>query len=175
MVYPFSWMFSHLRGGLKWLFIDNFNKTFLVTLPNFLFGFVGACIIIYGFKNIKEDTTSLTNYGFAILAGIASICFSWTRGLDQAKEPSMIARISKAGESSLHCAILFLLASALKYGAIHLDTLIPKSWKIIYTIVGISLTITYSVCFTLGFYKVDRVLCDINKLLYERIHKDARN
>ncbi len=108
LIFPFKWTISKIGKGLKYFFIDNFDKINLVVLPNLLFGLVGASIIIYGFENIKEDTTSLTNYGFAILAGIASICFSWTRGLDIKEEPLMIARISKAGEGSLHCAIIFL-------------------------------------------------------------------
>ncbi len=175
IIYPFKWTITKIGKGLKYVFIDNYYKVFLVTLPNFFFGILGASIVIYGFKNIKEDTTNLTNYGFAILAGISSICFSWTRGLDKEKEPLMIDRISQAGEGSLHGAIIFLLASALKYSSIHLDFIIPKTWAIFYAIMNPFLTLTYATCFTLGFYKVDLVICDINKLLYERLHKGLKN
>lgn len=175
ILFPVKWTISKIGKGLKYVFVDNFNKVFLVELPNFFFGLLGSTIVIYGFKNINEDTTSLTNYGFAILVGISSVCFSWTRGLDNEKEPLMIKRISQAGEGSLHCAIVFLLASALKYSTLHLDFLIPKTWTIAYTTMNIILTLVYGTCFLLGFYKVDRIVCDINKLLYERLHKGERN
>ncbi|HBL75987.1 MAG: hypothetical protein A2W90_11260 [Bacteroidetes bacterium GWF2_42_66] len=175
ILFPFWWTLSRIGKGLKYVFFDNYYKVFLVILPNFFFSILGASIVIYGFKNIEEDTTNLTNYGFAILAAISSVCFSWTRGLDSTKEPLMIDRIAKAGEGSLHCAIIFLLASALKYSTLHLDVLVPKSWTILYSTLNLTLILIYGTCFTLGFYKVDRIICDINKLLYERLHKGERN
>lgn len=175
IIYPFKWTIRKIGHGLKYVLIDNYYKVFLVILPNFFFGILGVNIIVFNFKNINQDTTNLTNYGFAILAGISSICFSWTRGLDKDKEQLMIDRISKAGEGSLHCAIIFLLASALKYSSLHLDLIIPKTWKLFYVIMNSILTITYATCFTLGFIKVNQVVCDINKLLYERLHKGLKN
>ena len=175
ILFPFTWTIAKIRKGIRYIFVDNYYKVNLVILPNFLFTLVGLSIVIYGFRNITEDTTSLTNYGFAILAGLASVCFSWTRGLDVKKEPLMIERISKAGEGSLHCAIIFLLASSLKYSTIHLELLVPKSWTIIYTTIKILLTVVYGTCFSLGFFKFDRIIADINKLLYERLHKGERN
>jgi hypothetical protein len=175
ILFPFNWTISKIGRGLRYIFIDNYYKVNLVLLPNFFFNIIGISVVIYGFRNIKEDTTSLTNYGFAILAGIASVCFSWIRGLDINNEPLMIERISKAGEGALHCAIIFLLASALKYSTLHLEFLIPKTWIIIYTTINIFLAVIYGTCFSLGFYKVGRIISDINKLLYERLHKGERN
>ncbi len=175
LLFPFKWTLSKIRKGLNYYMHDNFYRINLVVLPNFLFSIVGITIVLYGFKNFKEDTTNLTNYGFAILAGIASICFSWIKVLDINKEPLMFGRVSNAAEGSFQCAITFILASALKYSSLHLEEFIPKSWTIIYLTFYSILGFTYGICFTFGFIKVDNILSDLNKLLYERLHLDIRN
>ncbi|ABG59875.1 hypothetical protein [Cytophaga hutchinsonii] len=87
----------------------------------------------------------------------------------------MLEKISNCGEGFLHSAIIFLLASAMKYSIIHLNILIPKTWEIAYNITYMILTFIYMMSFTLVFYKVEKGICGINNLLYKRLYKNERN
>ncbi len=173
ILFPFKWVFQQIGRCIKYI-VQNFEQLFIVTLPNYFFGGLGVAIIIAEFKDFKKDTTGLTNYGFAILAGISSLCFSWLKTLDANKEPKMIKEISIAGEGSLHAAIIFLLSSALKYGSFHLNSVIPVDWKIFNRTFGVALLITYTISFTLGFYLVIEVVSKLNKILYLRLYKKVR-
>jgi hypothetical protein len=76
--------------------------------------FMGSFIIAtMQFSNPKENTTALTNIGFAVLGGISSICFSWSRAIE---EKVMVKDIVSAGEHCFLAALLFLCASAIKFG-----------------------------------------------------------
>jgi hypothetical protein len=170
---PFIWTYKKIINGFKYFF-NNYNKITIVIVPTILLAIFGLTFILDLFRDIKNDTTSLTNYGFAILAGLATICFSWTRGLDNSKEPIMIRKISRCGELAIQSAIIFLLASALKYSAIHIDKWTFEDWKIISMPLGAILNISYALCFTFASYKTYDVLIDINKILYERLHLNKR-
>lgn len=162
-------MYKKLTQGLKY-FIDKPNKIFLIFIPNFFFTILGISILFYNFQNIKEDTTSLTNYGFAILVGISSLCFSWARGLNKDEDTQTLEKATIFGESFFHSAIIFLLLSAIKYATIHLELLIPKKLETYHTVVYKILEIAHFIGFTLSFYKVNGNICALNKLLYERTH-----
>lgn len=164
----------HLLSRLKKIYLriskSSFNEFFLVIFPNLLFTIFGYGIIIYSFKNVDIDTTNLTNYGFAILAGISSICFSWSKNLNSEDENTS-ERIIIIAECFLHTAIIFLLSSAIKYSAIHIDLLIPKEWNILYKICYYILAFSNSMCITFGFFKMNSSVTDLNKLLFERLYK----
>ena len=85
---------------------------FVYKAPLILAGFFGAA---YGFLmilNYREDTTTVTNAGFAIMASLAAISFSFARVVGSKK---LKDRIMFAGERLLHASILILVASILKY------------------------------------------------------------
>jgi hypothetical protein len=63
-------------------------------------------------SNPKINTLTLTNYGFAITAGLASISFSYAPLLD---DTELKKKIRHAGEMFVRSAIYFLSASVLKY------------------------------------------------------------
>lgn len=156
----------------KDFFIDNHKYMFMVELPGLLISLLGTGVILFHFKNIKEDTSNITNYGFAILAGISSICFSWIKTLDKEIEPEMIKKITHVGESFFYCSILFLILSALKYSSLHLEYIIPKSFSPYYNFVYWTTLVTHSFCFTYTFLKLDLVFNQLNILLFQRLNKN---
>ena len=164
-----------IHQGFLYVFYENYHKIFMVIIPSVIFAILGGSILLYSFKNINEDTTYLTNYGFAILIGLSSVCFSWTRNLDKEKEPLMLKTVSASAEGFLHCAIIFLLSSVIKYGTLKIDILFGEEYNLVKTIIISTLSILYGITFTLGFFKVERNLYYINLLLYERQHLNKRN
>lgn len=175
IIWPFKWIITKIGQGFTFVFIDNFNKIFVVILPSIIFAILGFSILLYSFKNIREDTTYLTNYGFAILIGLSSVCFSWTRNIDNEKEPLMLKRVSASAEGFLHCAIIFLLSSIIKYGTLKLGILFGEEYNLVKEIIINSFSIIYGLAFTSGFIKAERNIYNINLLLYERQHLNKRN
>lgn len=74
-----------------------------------IMGALYAMVIVF---NFREDTTNITNAGFAIMASLAAISFSFARVVET---DLLRDRIMFAGERLLHGAILMLTASVLKY------------------------------------------------------------
>ena len=74
-----------------------------------LIGYLYGVVMIF---NYREDSTNVTNAGFAIVASLAAISFSFARVLEDAHDRD---RIVFAGERLLQGAILILVASILKY------------------------------------------------------------
>lgn len=85
---------------------------FVYKAPLVLAGFMGYAYGIFMIFNYREDTTNITNAGFAIMATLAALSFSFARVIesDELKD-----RIMFAGERLLHGAILIFIASILKY------------------------------------------------------------
>ena len=174
IIWPFKWIITKIGQGLSFVFYENYNKIFIVIIPSVIFALLGGSILLYSFKNINEDTTYLTNYGFAILIGLSSVCFSWTRNLDNEKEPLMLRTASASAEGFLHCAIIFLLSSIIKYGTLKIDILFGEEYNVVKTIIISILSILYGISFTLGFFKAERNLYYINLMLYERQHLNKK-
>lgn len=105
--------------------------------------FAGAAFQIIAFYsiflelvNFKKDTFGLMNYGFAIMLGLASTCFSWARNVPS-KYESQAKQINDIGIESLYGTIVFLLGSAFKYTAFEKDNkfvaiIFDKSFWMIY-------------------------------------------
>lgn len=84
-------------------------------------GFIQIIFILLSFgvflvelSNFNKDTALITNFGFAILLGLASISFSWSRAVF----PENIERKKKlltCGTHALYGSIIFLVGSAIKY------------------------------------------------------------
>lgn len=85
---------------------------FVYKAPVVLAGFLGGLYGLHMLFNFREDTTAITNAGFALMASLAAISFSFARVVetDELKD-----RIMFAGERLLHGALLILIASILKY------------------------------------------------------------
>jgi hypothetical protein len=92
------------------IFINRYPLAILIILVmlvllGFIFFIVGAN---------SSVILQITNFAFAILLGLASVCFSWVRTFDSPENKIAIS-IRQSGELSLLAAILFLIASALNY------------------------------------------------------------
>jgi hypothetical protein len=85
---------------------------FVYKAPVALVGILGAMYAVSMVFNYRENTTNITNAGFAIMATLAALSFSFARVVesDELKD-----RIMFAGERLLHGAILVLVVSILKY------------------------------------------------------------
>ena len=119
---------------------------FVYTLVKIFFGIIllfvflaGGIFIIFTFGKTSYDTTSITNAGFAIFAGCASVCFSWARNLENNKV--MHNKINIYGESLFLSALCFVIASLLKYIIIHRESLVSgetlKSVSFIFPVLNI--------------------------------------
>ncbi len=81
----------------------------------------GALFILMTFGNPSFDTTSITNAGFAVFAGCASVCFSWARNTEDAKAAG---KIKLSGERFFFSSLCFVVASLLKFITLHREQLI---------------------------------------------------
>ena len=107
----------------------NFNamtmRTVTKKLPFLLYFlimvFLGL-VFIYPYEALTDpnfDTLPITNYGFAVMAGCASVCFSWAKSYDSSTKTGYIKF------SALCCffsAILFIIASIIKYSWLQSDS-----------------------------------------------------
>jgi hypothetical protein len=105
-------------------------KPYLKNLVKISFGAIllfiflaGGIFIIFTFGKSSYDTTSITNAGFAIFAGCASVCFAWSRTSDY---PRDTAKIKQFGESLFLSALCFVIASLAKFIFLHKTELIEK-------------------------------------------------
>ena len=71
-------------------------------------------LFIIGIVKPTNVPLQMTNFGFAVLLGISSICFSWVRTFD-AVDNKVAVNIRHVGELSLLDAVLFLIGSILNY------------------------------------------------------------
>jgi hypothetical protein len=95
-------------------------KVLFTILLLFIF-LAGGIFIIFTFGKSSYDTTSITNAGFAIFAGCASVSFAWARTQTDMKD---IAKIKRHGENLFLSALCFVIASLSKYIFIHRTELI---------------------------------------------------
>lgn len=72
----------------------------------------GALVLLLTFGNPSFDSTSITNAGFAIFAGCASVCFSWARNFE---EKSISNKIRLCGERFFFTSLCFVVASLFKF------------------------------------------------------------
>ena len=92
-------------------------------LPVFLSLFVGYAYTAIILNDLKQDTTSITNAGFAILATLATLSFGCARAVEDAAGD----RFAYAGERCFHAALMVIMASLLKYVAIAVCALGPST------------------------------------------------
>ncbi len=96
-------IFISFRGILKVLLVHSFIVIYVA---------IGGYIVVDLFVTRKQDSISLTYYGFAIFAVLANICFSYTRTFD---EPNEHIYLRGLGERFLFSTLGFLIGSILNY------------------------------------------------------------
>lgn len=73
---------------------------------------VGLYFALAVFIDPAKETISVTSYAFAIVVALASVSFGYARCLDSAEQKN---KMQYCGERFLHSALLFLVASIIKY------------------------------------------------------------
>jgi hypothetical protein len=126
------------------------------------------------FLTPKKDTTIFLSVGFAMLIGLASVCFSWVKTIDGNEENDQKTKkvIKVCGESFFITALYMVVAIALQYVSLKLDD--PKlhsliflgkicywlSYIIIMTVVTY-FTVSFSKLLHLLFIRVDNNIRDL--------------
>jgi len=100
-----------------------FNFTFLWRV-----GYVTVCYFIVTsllgiqadvFLNYKFDSTNLTNLGFAVYVGIATLLFNWSRALINPRYQLLAEEINYQAIRTTMASFLFISASLIKYIILH--------------------------------------------------------
>jgi hypothetical protein len=138
------------------------------------FGILVLYAIISELTNFSKDTFGLTNFGFALLLGISSICFSWARNLSPDKEKEKKRLMDNATEA-LFGALIFLLASGFKFVSFvrdnaYLQCLESLNPKIFYIPKGLAF-----LCFVVAGIRFYNVIFDILKIIYITNEQDLDN
>jgi hypothetical protein len=84
----------------------------LWNLPVSMIALIGLYFAFRLFINPSEDTVGITNYAFAIVGALSSISFAYARTIE---DKDAKQTIQYCGERFLHSALLFLVASIMKY------------------------------------------------------------
>lgn len=94
-------------------------KVLCLYIPFFIFSILGINIFIATFADLENNTyATLTSYGAAIIAGLGSVTFNWSRSTED-KEIQKFA--AKKGEKFLLTSIGFLLQAGIKYGYVEFN------------------------------------------------------
>ena len=123
------------------------------------------------FSDIKKDTISVTNIGFAMCLAISSVCFSWVKTLDIDKEKPYIDSIKRCGEVSLGIGLVFVLASAFKYFAIYMTSETPYKSMLFYKGVSVILALLSWCLYVVAFFTSSKFLDDLLQIIYQRHEK----
>ena len=126
--------------------------------------FIGYAVI-FELANFKVDTFGFTNYGFAIMIGISSVCFSWARNILTIENTKALILID-LGADSLYGAIIFLMGSAFKYAIISaksnefLSTMCSDFSITYYVIKGLAF-----ICFVFAVFCFNTVITDLVNII----------
>jgi hypothetical protein len=147
---------------------------FTFKAPVALVGLLGGVYAISLIVRFREDTTPITNTGFAIMATLAALSFSFARVIEN---EGLRDRVAFAGERLLHGALLVLVASILKYFIFLLYRIPTFAGSIIEHVTTFAFASVGAGIFALGVTFSHTGLRILNDLLVLRIarHKDWDN
>lgn len=101
---------NFIRKGLRFL-LQAF-QFILWQVPVSIAAFIGLYFTFALLVSPAKQTISITNYAFAIVIALASVSFGYARCLNDAEQKD---KMQYCGERFLHSALLFLVASVVKY------------------------------------------------------------
>ena len=107
-------IFISIRSVLKLVTVHSFIVIYLT---------IGGYVVVDLFITRRQETVSLTYYGFAVFAVFANICFSYARTFDERNEQVYLRGI---GERFLFSASGFLIGSLLNYVVINTSRYFDK-------------------------------------------------
>lgn len=149
------------------------RNTIFTMILYFCFNTFLITTILSIFINYKVDTIFLTNYGFAILIGISSVCFSWARNIDKNEDIwDEYERIMDCAVDSIYSAILFLLSSGFKFLSLGIKN--GDGFQNIYTnpILKITFIVISGICLLFAAVRFSYVVKEI--LLLKIIYDDNK-
>jgi hypothetical protein len=145
---------------------------FYAKAPVAIAGLLGGVYALFILVRFKEDTTPITNVAFAFTATLAALSFSFARVIET---DALRDRVMYAGERLLHGALLFLVASILRY-FVFLFYKIPSfpGLTIIEFVLSLAFGLIGGSIFFLGVIFAHAGLRILNDLLLSRVnrHKD---
>jgi hypothetical protein len=108
------------RSVVRWIADLNSDITFAWVTQGIpiLLWLIGVYYTVRLFADMSQDTTTITNTAFGILAGLGALSLSAARTVEST-DPHR-DRFAYAGERFLHAALLVLSASLLKYALLSL-------------------------------------------------------
>jgi hypothetical protein len=115
------------------------------------------------------DTMPITNPCFAIMGACASICFSWARNVDTLNT-KLAKQITFCGERSFLSAIVFVLASALKFFVIHQADYPFKPNSPLLPIMGVLAVLSFALSLIMGLASLFYML----RLLVKQVNTDKK-
>jgi hypothetical protein len=146
-----------------------FDAAIIVIAPTIILWLTAFLSILNEFQNSGANTGPFTNIAFAVLAGIAAVCFSWASRLEKEKGLKMYNNIIHAGELAFHSAIIFLCASSIKYVN---STFSANSSNIL--IKSRFLEFVFAFCFLYAYVKALLSLTILNYILFWRLSLKVR-
>ena len=151
--------------------INNLSEIVYVRIPNFLISIFTIMLALKVFFDDKSDSVAILNFAFAILGGLAGLCFTWSGTFSPEEKANGF--IKELGEKFLYSSILIIVASSIHYELRHIDKvraefdpfyLSPTFYK--------TLTLLLKVIASLIFYKAANLaldkLCTLHFFLYRR-------
>lgn len=146
------------------ILVQNTIRIFFTVLLLLIF-MAGGIFILFTFGKSSFDTTSITNVGFAIFAGCASVCFAWSRVLES---PADKLRIRQNGESLFLSALCFVIASLSKYIFIHRHDLIGEDFREFFQFLFPVINIIGTVMFLLAYINAWVAMLGLLKILFRK-------
>jgi hypothetical protein len=155
---------KYIKGVL--LFLGQSLQFIVWHMPISVAALIGFYFAINLLINPNENTISITNYSFAIVAALSSICFAYSRAIDDDKE--IRETLQYCGERFLHSAIQFLVASLVKYFILQ-DKISSPIGKSQFIIFGIALlSFIPGLLFLNSLINGIAALRELNTILYKR-------
>lgn len=153
----------------------NRGEIIYVKIPNAIMSSFTVILGLKVFFDMKSDSVAILNFSFAILGGLAGLCFTWSGTF--APEERVNAFIKHLGEKFLYASILIIVASCIHYELRHLDRI-----RVEYDPFHLSqdfykwLSLIFKIIASLIFYRAANLaldkLCTLHFFLYRR-NKEA--
>jgi len=150
-------------------------KVVLIAPPFLLLATLGVYVFSSIFTDTNVDTyKTLTNYGVAIVYGMSSLCFAWSRSIT---DDSLLQKFAhKMGETFLLSSIGFLIQSAIKYVYVYIknefnsDRAFEKDIPLD-SAIRFVLAVTFLITFCLFFYSLLMTTMNLTRTNKSRIIK----
>lgn len=152
-------------------FYSKWGEIVYVKIPNAIMSSFTVILGLKVFFDMKSDSVAILNFSFAILGGLAGLCFTWSATFSPQHRVNTF--IKDLGEKFLYAAILIIVASCIHYELRNLNRI-----RLEYDPFHLSsefynwLTLFFKVVASLIFYRAANValdkLCTLHFFLYRR-------